>query len=99
LFVITPPNKLFTVFFFKTNKSQQLKCRKICPKSKKLFSMLALTSSGDISSILVIRSVKNSVISFCSPVLRGCLSIVYVLQKGLGLYALHSLSYKEKDGK
>ncbi len=40
------------------------------------------------------RSVKNSAMSFCSPVLRGCLSIVYTLQNPRGLYAFLSLSYK-----
>ena len=45
----------------------------------------SLTSTGDISSILPIRSVKNSVMSFCSPVFSGCLSIVYVRQNVFGL--------------
>lgn len=39
-------------------------------------SLLSLTSSGPISSIFEMRSVKNSTMSFCSPVLSGCLSIV-----------------------
>ena len=38
------------------------------------------------------RSEKNSCMSFCSPVLSGWLSMMYILQKLLGLYALRSLS-------
>ena len=34
------------------------------------------TSVGVISSILLMRSVKNSVMSFCSAVFSGCLSMV-----------------------
>ena len=59
-----------------------------------LLLMCVLTRAGDISSTLPIRSVKNSVMSFCSPVLSGCLSMVYVLQNVLGLYAFLSLALK-----
>ena len=51
-----------------------------------------LTKAGDISSIFPIKSVKNSVMSFCSPVFKGCLSMVYVRQNDLGLYAFRSLA-------
>ena len=51
------------------------------------------TISGHISSSFEMRSVKNSVMSFCSPVFSGCLSMVYTLQKLFGLYAFRSLSW------
>ena len=47
-----------------------------------------------MSSSLVMRWVKNSFMSFCSPVFNGFLSMMYVLQNDLGLYAFLSLSYK-----
>ena len=49
-------------------------------------------SSGVISSSFDTKSIKNSAISFCSPVFSGWWSIVYTLQKLLGLYAFLSLS-------
>ena len=55
-------------------------------------SLIFSFNSGPISSSLETKSVKNSVISFCSPVLRGCLSIVYVLHNERGLYAFRILS-------
>ena len=51
-----------------------------------------LTSSMPMSSSLLMRSWKNSVMSFCSPVFRGWWFMVYTLQKLRGLYAFRSLS-------
>lgn len=42
-------------------------------------------NSGVISSSLDTRSIKNSAMSFCSPVFNNWWSIVYTLQKLRGL--------------
>lgn len=52
------------------------------PQNRVLTNFL---SSGVISSSLETRSMKNSAMSFCSPVLRGWWSIWYTLQKLRGL--------------
>ncbi|RNA44194.1 hypothetical protein BpHYR1_030750 [Brachionus plicatilis] len=52
---------------------------------------------SDVSSNLEIKSVKNSCMSFCSPVFNTCWSMVYTLHKSFGVYDLRSDSCKKAN--
>lgn len=75
-----------TVFFyflpFKNELTNETTLLLSTPQNKVLTSFF---SSGVISSSLETRSIKNSAMSFCSPVFSGWWSIWYTLQKLRGL--------------